>query len=74
VSKRSKEPRLLDHFIGEGEQLIWHRKAERLSGLQVEGQLYLVGSYTGNSAVFSSWRGCLSGLISKRPLAYRIRC
>src|SRR5262249_40801231 len=35
--------RLLDHLIGAGEQRRWHRKAKRLGGLEIDGELKFGG-------------------------------
>src|SRR5215813_11480903 len=33
----------LDHLVGNGEQLVWHREAERLGGLEIDHQLEFGG-------------------------------
>ena len=43
VSKRSKEPRLFDYFVGAGKEQVRDGEAERLGHLEVEDQLDLRG-------------------------------
>ena len=37
----SKKPKLLDHLVGDGEQLVGHRQAKRLGGFEVDDHLEL---------------------------------
>ena len=46
----------LDHLVGAGEQLRWHREAERFGGFEVDHRLKLSGLHywtTGRLAGFS---------------------
>src|SRR5215831_12310183 len=45
VRKATAQRSLFDHPVGKGKQFIWHRKAERLGGLEVEHEVESGGAH-----------------------------